>query len=142
MSIESILEEWDEIHRALVGAFDTPVARRAQSDEFAEDARNRLRLFDERIRQELSDKTFLFTFRGGKQEQGRGRDVADAFRRLGYGGGAIHSLDSYQLLDTNLISGVQPGEAQTVWSPASNEQSEARLDRSPASTTEVCDDRR
>ncbi|MDN3080103.1 hypothetical protein, partial [Enterococcus faecium] len=37
--------EFDSVHAAFVGAFDTPVARRLQADEYSEDARRRPRNF-------------------------------------------------------------------------------------------------
>lgn len=44
--IHQLAEVWDEAFRAFVGAFDTPLARRLQADEYAEDARKRLRAFN------------------------------------------------------------------------------------------------
>lgn len=43
--------------------------------------------------------TFRFHWLGGKYEDGKGIDVADAFRRLGYGGSAIAALDWYEVID-------------------------------------------
>lgn len=34
----------------------------------------------------------------GKTDEGYGRDVADAFSRLGYGGGAIRALDWWEVV--------------------------------------------
>ena len=43
------------------------------------------------------DRLFRFHWRGsGKSDEGYGRDVADAFSRLGYGGGASGALDYYE----------------------------------------------
>jgi hypothetical protein len=38
-----------------VGAFDTPTARRKQNDEYAADARYRMRDFDETLRARLGE---------------------------------------------------------------------------------------
>lgn len=40
---------WEESYRAFCGAFDTPAARMKQSDDFANDARERLRAFHDEI---------------------------------------------------------------------------------------------
>ena len=40
--------------------------------------------------------TFRFHWRDGKISEGAGYDVAHAFSRLGYGGGAIRALDYYE----------------------------------------------
>lgn len=40
---------WNDAYRAFKGAFDTPVARRKQDDEYAKDARERLARFDEQM---------------------------------------------------------------------------------------------
>lgn len=42
-------EDWDTAYRAFVGAFDTPLARRRHDDEYAADARRRLRDLDEAL---------------------------------------------------------------------------------------------
>ena len=42
---------------------------------------------------------YRFYFRSGHLDEGKGHDVADAFRRLGYGGGAIRALDFYEEID-------------------------------------------
>jgi len=39
---------------------------------------------------------FRFHWKGGKPEVGEGNSVADAFRNLGYGGGALAALDHYE----------------------------------------------
>lgn len=41
-------------------------------------------------------KKFRFHWLSGKISEGEGVDVEDAFRRLGYGGGAIHAVDYYE----------------------------------------------
>lgn len=43
---KDLRKEWSDAFRAFVGAFDTPVARRKQDDEYARDARRRLCVFD------------------------------------------------------------------------------------------------
>lgn len=40
-------------------------------------------------------KNFIFYWLTGDIDKGQGTDVADAFRRLGYGGGAMNALDFY-----------------------------------------------
>ncbi len=45
------------------------------------------------------DKLFEFIWRDGKVDRGYGKDVADAFSRLGYGGGAISALDYHREVD-------------------------------------------
>lgn len=45
-----LVQNWREAYAAFKGAFDTPVARRHMGDEFAQDARRRLRDFDEALR--------------------------------------------------------------------------------------------
>jgi len=45
---KTLIEAWLETHRALVGAFDTPLARRDDS-ECAQDARQRLAEFHQRM---------------------------------------------------------------------------------------------
>lgn len=42
------------------------------------------------------DKLFRFHWRHAAAQASYGRDVADAFGRLGYGGGAIRALDWYE----------------------------------------------
>ena len=41
-------------------------------------------------------KTFILHWLGGKKEEVKGLDIADAFRKAGYGGGAIRALDWYE----------------------------------------------
>jgi hypothetical protein len=41
-------------------------------------------------------KKFLLVWLDGKTEEVSGVDIADAFRRAGYGGGAIRALDYYK----------------------------------------------
>ncbi len=43
------LDAWKDVYASFQGAFDTPVARRKQDDEFASDARRRMREFNEVI---------------------------------------------------------------------------------------------
>ena len=40
-------------------------------------------------------KKFILHWLDGTQEEVKGNDIADAFRRAGYGSGAIHALDWY-----------------------------------------------
>ena len=40
-------------------------------------------------------KTFTFYWLDGQKDVGKGHSVADAFSRLGYGGGALAALDFY-----------------------------------------------
>jgi Lar family restriction alleviation protein len=47
--VAEAMRGWGDAYAAFVGAFDTPAARRKQSDEYANDARDRLRDFHERI---------------------------------------------------------------------------------------------
>lgn len=42
---------------------------------------------------------YKFHWRDGQISQGPGSDVADAFRKLGYGGGAIAALDRYEVVE-------------------------------------------
>jgi len=48
------------------------------------------------------DVLFRFHWRDGKKHEGYGRDVADAFSRLGFGGGAIRALDYYERVSDGL----------------------------------------
>ncbi len=41
-------------------------------------------------------KKFKLYWLGGSTEVIEGSDIADAFRRAGYGGGAINALDYYE----------------------------------------------
>lgn len=41
-------------------------------------------------------KTFILHWLTGDPETAKGNDIADAFRRAGYGGGAISVLDYYE----------------------------------------------
>jgi hypothetical protein len=41
-------------------------------------------------------KTYILHWLDGKEEEVQGYDIADAFRRAGYGGGAINALDYYE----------------------------------------------
>lgn len=43
-------------------------------------------------------KTFKFIWKDGKEETAQGINAADAFRRLGYGGGALAALDYWKEL--------------------------------------------
>ena len=49
--------------------------------------------FPEHVVDKFRLKTFRFHWLGGKVETAKGFDVADAFRKAGYGGGAIRALD-------------------------------------------------
>jgi hypothetical protein len=42
---------------------------------------------------------YRFFWLSGMVSEGEGYDVADAFRRLGYGGGALRALDYYEQID-------------------------------------------
>lgn len=42
------------------------------------------------------NKTFFIYWRDGRKQQVVGRDIADAFTRAGYGGGAINAVDFYK----------------------------------------------
>jgi len=44
-----LIKIFDEAYRAFVGAFDTPISRRKLDDEYATDARQRLRDFSEQF---------------------------------------------------------------------------------------------
>ncbi len=43
-------------------------------------------------------KQYRFHWSYGETEEGWGKDVADAFTRLGYGAGAIRALDYYEVI--------------------------------------------
>jgi hypothetical protein len=45
-------------------------------------------------------KKFRLIWRTGNPEEVEGYDIADAFRRAGYGGGAIRALDYYEEVKT------------------------------------------
>lgn len=47
------------------------------------------------------DKTFYIYWRDGRKQQVVGRDIADAFSKAGYGGGAINAVDFYSSFDTH-----------------------------------------
>jgi hypothetical protein len=40
---------WEQTYAAFAGAFDTPISRRRQNDEYSIDARQRMRAFNEII---------------------------------------------------------------------------------------------
>ena len=42
------------------------------------------------------NKTFYIYWRDGKKQKMQGRDIADAFARAGFGGGAINAVDFYK----------------------------------------------
>ena len=46
-----LFAEWMQAFAAFQGAYDTPVARRKDADEYSEDARKRMRSFNERFRE-------------------------------------------------------------------------------------------
>ena len=49
------------------------------------------------------DKLYRFHWRGtGGPQDGYGRDVADAFNRLGYSAGALAALDYYEELPASV----------------------------------------
>jgi hypothetical protein len=48
--LPGLVKEFDEAYRAFAGIFDTPAARRQFANEYADDARRRLREFSERLR--------------------------------------------------------------------------------------------
>ena len=48
-------------------------------------------------------RKFIFHWLDGKSEEGTGEGVADAFRNLGYGEGAIRALDYYDEFSLNDI---------------------------------------
>lgn len=45
--IDRLREEWNAAYAAFIGSFDTPIARRRDNSEFAQDARSRLSAFNE-----------------------------------------------------------------------------------------------
>ncbi len=45
--VDELEQEWADAYAAFKGAFDTPAERRRRGDEYATDARERLRKFDE-----------------------------------------------------------------------------------------------
>ena len=47
------LAEWKDLYKSFRGAFDTPLARRRQDDEYANDARKRMRVLNEKITGEI-----------------------------------------------------------------------------------------
>lgn len=49
-SLRARVWEWDDVYAAFIGAFDTPLARRRFSDDYAKDARRRLSAFDGSLR--------------------------------------------------------------------------------------------
>lgn len=53
---DALLRQALEVCSAFRGAFDTPISRRRTSDEFADDARQRMRELDEAIRNHLGVK--------------------------------------------------------------------------------------
>ena len=53
------LAAWDLAYAAFTGAFDTPQMRRQMPDEYSEDARKRMRDFDEIIRAALAQRRRL-----------------------------------------------------------------------------------
>lgn len=46
-AVEALRAEWGDAYRAFKGAFDTPIARKRDDSEYANDARNRLARIDE-----------------------------------------------------------------------------------------------
>jgi len=46
VDMDEVGARWKEAYAAFAGAFDTPLARRRQDDEFASDARRRMKSFD------------------------------------------------------------------------------------------------
>ena len=42
------------------------------------------------------EKTFIFYWLNGKTDTGQGKDVVDAFSRLGFGNGALPALDYFE----------------------------------------------
>jgi len=42
------------------------------------------------------NKTFYIYWRDGKKQKMQGRDIADAFSKAGFGGGAINAVDFYK----------------------------------------------
>lgn len=49
VGVEELAAEWEAAYRAFKGAFDTPLSRKRQDDEYAEDARARLAAINEKI---------------------------------------------------------------------------------------------
>ena len=45
----ALFELWEDAYSAFTGAFDTPVARRAQNDVFSVDARERMKVINDLI---------------------------------------------------------------------------------------------
>lgn len=48
--VSALKQAWTDAYAAFVGAFDTPLVRRARPDDYSEDARKRLREFNDTIR--------------------------------------------------------------------------------------------
>jgi hypothetical protein len=46
-----------------------------------------------------TEPLYRFWWKTGKWEESHGKNVAEAFSRLGYGAGAIAALDYYETLD-------------------------------------------
>lgn len=47
--IEKLIQDWPDTYRAFSGAFDTPLSRRRQDDEYSNDARRRLQQLNELV---------------------------------------------------------------------------------------------
>lgn len=47
-------------------------------------------------------KSFILHWYDGKTEMVKGYDIADAFRRAGYGSGAVTALDYYELVKEDI----------------------------------------
>lgn len=60
---------------------------------------------------ECAGQSYRFYWLHGKVDQGYGRSVADAFSKLGFGGGAMRALDFYEELDEgpSEYAWVEPG---------------------------------
>ena len=49
-------------------------------------------------------KKFVLYWLSGEQQIVEGHDIADAFRRAGYGGGAVRALDYYEEIKQEKVS--------------------------------------
>lgn len=130
-----LLDEWVDAYKSFIGAFDTPISRRRNMDEFSVDARARLRKFDKIIRT-IADAEAAQPVVPVKWPNGCDKEVPAALRYLAdhdrpYGGEQrFNFAHLYQLADEiecmaqQPLYAQQPASAKTVAVPKIDESND------------------
>lgn len=78
-----------------IKVFLEKVADTSDNAELAQAAKDILNMIESGEAKFSIDHTYWFLWQDGDVSKGRGSSAEDAFSKMGYGGGAIHALDTY-----------------------------------------------